>query len=206
LQLRTFICSKQCGAYLPVITSNDVKVSTVTGATKKQATRNDLSIFFKQNVKHEHFPINLAAFFPNVKKIFFVAHALKRTTHENFKYLDQLEQLEVPLNQISELDEDSFNDLVSLRLLFIYGNSIKVLPKRLLWRLKNLTMLDASKNQIDHVDSEFFIHNPKLTYISFDDNNLKELSLDLSKFIKAPFVSYNSTEGRPIECYRGECP
>ncbi|XP_060689457.1 toll-like receptor 7 isoform X1 [Hemiscyllium ocellatum] len=117
---------------------------------------------------------------------------------ENLKYL---KVLNLSNNGIFTLTEKGLNS-ASLEVLKFHGNRLDILWKKedcryinLFKNLTNLTYLDLSYNQLEHIPSEIYENLPrKLSYLSLSHNKLKMFNWDelhLSKNLLTLDLSHN---------------
>jgi len=100
-----------------------------------------------KNSESEYLPSNIGAHFPELTDIFIESNSLKFITRDNFKFMEKLEVLSLDFNGLSELS-NQFDDLVNLVRLDLSSNQIKVLPIKLLKKLKELFVFKASFNAV----------------------------------------------------------
>lgn len=94
--------------------------------------------------------------------------------------MENLEELYMSGNQLSSLQGDFIENLPSLRVLMINNNRLQSLPAELS-SLKNLTVLDASNNNLKYNIGNFqydynWLKNTDLKYLSFSGNKRFEIS------------------------------
>ncbi|XP_055591958.1 uncharacterized protein LOC129743790 [Uranotaenia lowii] len=117
---------------------------------------------------------------------------LKRAdcSHENLinTYTDVptgVEILDLSINMISTIDDDSFEAYVNLVKLFLSENSIDHISLNAFSTLANLESLDLSHNRLQMLHANLFEHNEKLTDLNLSNNNFMNLQ-------SRPFLSSSS--------------
>jgi len=155
-----------------------VKVSSIKGNHLEGKNNQDVK---KIKIKGEfdYLPSNIGAHFPNLETADASHENIKSIRRENFKFMGKLKVLYVDYNQIFELNEDTFVDLINLEKLKLGGNEIRNLPPKLLWKLKKLNEFNAHFIHIESIDKEFFIKNINLKCIEFFGNYLSEIDENL---------------------------
>jgi Leucine-rich repeat (LRR) protein len=126
----------------------------------------DLTLFAKQ--------------FPKFKELIINYCGLKYVERRQLAKIPQLTDLSVAGNQIEDLPEDVFDNLVNLETLDISDNQIKVLPPKLLWNLPKLKEFGASDNQIELIPQDFFKNNKELESIWIKDNKITQIEVDFT--------------------------
>lgn len=123
--------------------------------------------------KMEYLPENVAEIFPNLKHIWIIDCFMKSVTKNNFKSLKKLQLLSILRNENFEvIEENTFEDLLDLRDLYLQSNSIKKLHPQTFSKLENLEVLDLSGNQLTTLSENIFRRNSKLEYLLINDNKL----------------------------------
>ena len=96
----------------------------------------------------------------------------------------KLKKLDLLCSCLMELDDDAFDNLISLKWLSLSYNDIKSITVNLFAKLINLEFLDLESNAITTIDSRAF---DKLT-------NLKELNLSSALVIATPNGLFKNTK------------
>jgi len=168
-----------CNATFPIIDSANVKIYSVNGKHKDGKSIHDVTKLVLRNSASECLPNNIGAHFPELERIYLESSSLKFITRENFKFMENVIELYLVDNQISELS-NQFDDLVNLEILVLSHNHIKVVSVQLLKNLKKLEYFDAAFNEIEHLEAGFD-NNKEVTTINFECNKLKKISVDFTK-------------------------
>lgn len=113
---------------------------------------------------------------------------LKIIEREKLKFLSNLTILSFSENEIEEIPENTFNDLVNLENLWLNSNKIKFLNENLLQNLINLKVFDARNNLIEILPTNFFQNNQKLKTINFEFNNLKRIDVKFNLIISIKWI------------------
>ncbi|XP_018327420.1 leucine-rich repeat-containing protein 24 [Agrilus planipennis] len=82
-------------------------------------------------------------------------------------------ELDLSLNDISELEEDTFKDNEKLRTLFLNHNNLKQLHGTVFHNLRYLQKFEVNSNKITYVDPYIFKNGPALQYVDLSNNKLK---------------------------------
>jgi Leucine-rich repeat (LRR) protein len=118
--------------------------------------------------------------FPKFERLRIWFSGLKYVERRQLAKLPQLTQLDLAYNDIEDLPEDVFSDLVSLEKLWIASNKIKVLPLKMLWNLPKLKEFGAHHNSIELIPRDFFKNNRELKWFSINDNKIVRIEADLT--------------------------
>lgn len=118
--------------------------------------------------------------FKNLKNFWVENSKLKFINRNSLKALSNLTILSFSLNEIEEIPEDSFVDLIQLEYLWIHNNKIVKLEENLFQSLKKLKVIDMRNNFIETLPEKIFAKNQKLKTINFENNSLKSIKADLT--------------------------
>jgi len=164
-----------------------VKVSSIKGNHFEWKNNQDVKAI-EIGGEHDYLPSNIGAHFPKLERIYAENNNLKSIRRENFKLMGKLKKLELKRTQISEFNENTFADLISLESLRLIANKIRKLPQKLLWKLKKLKEFNASKNKIkleSVIDENLFDKNVELEGLWIFENQIKVLPKKLlSRLVK----------------------
>jgi Leucine-rich repeat (LRR) protein len=128
---------------------------------------------------------------PKFIRLYIWISGLKYVERRQMASMPQLTHLFLYRNQIEDLPEDAFNDLVNLEELYVSDNQIKVLPPKLLWNLPKLKVFDASRNQIELIPRDFFITNRELEYLFIYTNKITRIEVDFTLLPKLETLDLN---------------
>ena len=92
------------------------------------------------------------------------------------KKLRYLQSLDLGKNQITSVDNDSFEGLEELLGLRLTDNQVTSITKNAFEALKSLHVLNLASNKIKHIDQSAFLSNEKLRAIRLDSNLLEDIS------------------------------
>ena len=125
------------------------------------------------NIKNlEYLPVDIVNSFPMIKKFTIYKTSLKAISKKNFRGLRHLVHLSLSFNQISSIDENTFDDQVKVINIRLDDNKLTSLPSKVFSKLSNLDSLFLNKNQLTTLDAEIFANNLNLALLFLDNNNL----------------------------------
>ena len=134
--------------------------------------------FGGHNIKKlEFLPIDIVDSFPKIKKFSIYKTSLKTISKKNFHGLRYLMHLSLSFNQISSIDEDTFDDQVDIINIHLDNNKLTSLQPKIFSKLSNLDSLFLNKNQLTSLDASIFSNNYNLTLLFLDNNKLTTLAL-----------------------------
>ncbi|XP_037050271.1 toll-like receptor Tollo [Bradysia coprophila] len=181
---------KENGAYLiegrtDLLIFHPNKNSVVNGMNFQISSGRNLSVeavvfnenYSKERMKAINFlPVKVDDIFPNL--IFYGVYrcAVQIVTRQNFKNLQKLLALDLVVNNIKTLDEDSFDDLTNLKSVNLFRNKIEILPDKIFQNLHELRSVALGGNPIVALNDEHFKNNKKLEYFSIRQSRIKFLS------------------------------
>ncbi|KAK3100348.1 hypothetical protein FSP39_018535 [Pinctada imbricata] len=109
----------------------------------------------------------------NLKSLFVGGNSIFTIKNNSFVGMI-LEKLVLDYNEIYEIEANAFSGLESnLKKLEFHGNYIPNIPSSALRRLKNLTFLKISKNNIQKIDKDAFVGMQSLQMLELDNNAIK---------------------------------
>jgi Leucine-rich repeat (LRR) protein len=123
----------------------------------------------------KYLPIDIVDVFPNLRNISMHQTSIETLSKRNFHGLSNLFFLEVSYNEVTEVNEGTFDDCVELRSLVLERNRLPMLPAKLLWKLAKLDKVDLYANEITSLDLDTFKNNKQLTSIDLSYNRLTTL-------------------------------
>lgn len=97
----------------------------------------------------------------------------------DFAKVPNLKILDLQMNLIQDIPEESFKILSDLRVLSLNNNHLKLIKEKTFAGLGELRSLELSSNLIEYVDPEAFSHLPKMTHFSLLGNKLKYLDRNI---------------------------
>lgn len=160
------------------------KVSSISGYHFYQKQNKDVERLEFVSVWSKYIPNGFGDFFPNLSEMEIRETPLKSLRRSNFARMGKLLILNLDNTRLSEINDDTFVDLVHLQELVISKSFLKRLPDELLVPLGKLRLFDAKHNQIEKLGKNFFDANPKLETINLSGNNFKEIKADFTKLEK----------------------
>lgn len=133
-------------------------------------------------------PSKISTFFQNLDSFGAIRSNLKYVKRKDFVGMDLLKILDLRQNKISELPNDTFQDLSNLRKLDLSRNKLKSLSNISFLSMFYLTKFIVNENQIELFDFDIFNLNKKLEEIHLWRNQIKALRFDVKKFRKLTVV------------------
>ncbi|KAM4725653.1 uncharacterized protein FYW61_013720 [Anableps anableps] len=112
---------------------------------------------------------------------------LKRINKDDFCDMSKLRILDLGDNQISDVDDGSFKDLVILKTLKITLNTLTTLTNNIFQGLSNLTMLDLSNNNIQFIHKSAFKDLTSLQTLDLGRNKLQQV-IDIQQIFQLPQI------------------
>lgn len=115
---------------------------------------------------------------------------------QHFNGFEDLEQMNLKENGLTELPEDLFNDLTNLRMLDLTSNKLN-LTMNIFANLKKLEFLKLGHNNLKMLEEGVFKNQNKLKILDLRSNNLKNLtkgSLDGLSSLRHLDLSLNQIE------------
>jgi Leucine-rich repeat (LRR) protein len=158
---------------------NDVTISNAN--TKLSNERNEeVNEINANNITGlEYLPIDIVDAFPNIRKLSFDRTNLKAVSKKNFHGLSKLGYLNINRNQISSIDEDTFDDLESIFWIHLDDNKLTTLPPKVFSKLATLDTLYLNGNQLTALDAGTFKNNHKLAILIMDNNKFTTFAPDM---------------------------
>jgi Leucine-rich repeat (LRR) protein len=138
---------------------------------------------------------------PKFNKLIINYSDLKFVERRQMASMPQLTDLSVAGNQIEDLPEDVFDDLVNLDTLDISDNQIKVLPPKLLWNMPKLKEFVARNNQIELIPRDFFKNNRELKHVWIDFNIITQIEVDFTLLPKLSVLNLSRNTCISKDCF-----
>lgn len=113
-----------------VIDSTDKSISESTRKTLK-------GLWIKSTEEVAYIPKRIGEFFPNLEGLWIESSGLKQIKKEDLAQFTNLKFLNLRLNKLTSISGDLFQSVPNLKVISIYGNSIKYIGKGILTPLKN---------------------------------------------------------------------
>jgi Leucine-rich repeat (LRR) protein len=109
--------------------------------------------FFQQILKIDYIPVEIFTEFPNLNEI-------------------KIEDSKIPI-----LKENLFGDeCEKIKILWLRSNGIKIIERKAFYHLKNLVVINLSRNKIERITENIFQTNSKLEFVYFQENQIKALN------------------------------
>lgn len=136
--------------------------------------------------KMEFLPENIAEIFPNLRNFWIIDCFMEKVTKANFQSLKVLQLLSILRNEnFTTIEENSFEDLMELRDLYLQSNSIAKLEPKTFSKLEKLEVLDLSENKLTTLNEALFKNNIKLEYLNINDNKLLRIVPEAFRNLKS---------------------
>ena len=87
-----------------------------------------------------------------------------------------LKKLDISHNELEDLQEDSFVDVINLEALKLSHNNLTDLRRGAVHRMPRLKSVDLSHNRIRNFHSDSFMNTPLIDELKLDHNRLTEVS------------------------------
>lgn len=129
----------------------------------------------------EYIPLGISDRFPNLIEIKIQRSSVKKVSKDVFAGLRKLKLLNLESNQIQTIDENSFNDLVSLEELDLRTNKITMLPRKILHHLRSLEILNLQNNPLVSIHDDFIDNLQKLKKVYLNKNKISSLPSKCSR-------------------------
>lgn len=124
----------------------------------------------------EYLPENIDQIFPNLQSFWIFDCFVKSLSKLYLKNLNQLQYLSISMNSYLEnIEENSFDDLIELKDLFIQSNVITKLHPLTFSKLEKLEFIDLSSNRLGSLDMNLFRNNKRLECLLLSGNKLMTL-------------------------------
>ena len=91
-----------------------------------------------------------------------------------------MKELDISINELTELPVDLFANLNKLEKLNLSSNQLTKLPETIFFNLPSLKELDLSDNQLKNLPENIFANTPNLERLILSSNILKELPASTS--------------------------
>jgi Leucine-rich repeat (LRR) protein len=177
-----------CESYNMKVMLDDMKVLSIYGDHNESMSNNDVMVFTNMFTKTNFLPNGLAEMFPKLERFYVASSRLKHVFRKNFIGFKNLKHLDLRYNDIESIPDDAFIDLFNLEVLTLSGNSIKKLPSNAFVSMMELRYFDASDNEISEFNDEMFSTNSKLEEILLENNQIKNIKSNFSKFKSIGFI------------------
>lgn len=79
-------------------------------------------------------------------------------------------------NEIEDVSESSFENLLNLKNLYLGGNELKTIPAEIFETLPNLQNISLEANKLQNIDRNIFRENPSLQNIWLNDNKIRNVN------------------------------
>ncbi|XP_049541043.1 insulin-like growth factor-binding protein complex acid labile subunit [Anopheles darlingi] len=153
-------------------------------------SENITSLVF-QNSTIFKLPKVLLSAFPNATVLKMEHLQLNTIEQGAFDQAQQLEQLYLNFNNISQLEPGVFSGLQSLFLLDLDGNGLLQFPAGLFPSASNLYSISIMNNRLTRIEDNTFANAPELGYVYASSNNIEHFDLSLIPEAVMVNVSYN---------------
>lgn len=165
-----------------------------------------IEIFLMNNHKFSTFAEDFK-FNQNLKELNIASNSIKYLPREIFSNSQYLKSLDLSDNQIEKLDYKIFNGNLNLEVLNISNNNITELPERIFWKTKKMKELRIDFNKIKRIPSKLFLRLKDLENVTMKGNEIEEIPKNLfvntKKLSKVDF-RYNYIKFIPPKLFEGK--
>jgi hypothetical protein len=135
-----------------------------------------VKLLYFSSVKGINFlPDRISAVFPDLEEIDGYNSSLMELSYRNLLHLYDVEKINLGMNQLKAIREDTFGDLVYLKVLNLGSNKIKNLHPEVFAYNQNLERLNLDDNQLEFLDPKLFKNNNELVVLILSNNHLKSI-------------------------------
>lgn len=191
----------------------NIEVKAIYGFNPEGYNNNDVLIVEFNHQKISYLPSGISKFFPNAETFKVHSSGLLALDRRSFLGLFDIKELSFYNNWISEIPEDTFNDLVKMESLSLSQNWIVKLEDKVFLKLINIREIYSRNNRIESISSKLFKTNLKLRVVWLQNNRLiniapntfahfpefHELKLTNNYCIDQNFVDINSESKFELE-------
>lgn len=110
-----------------------------------------------------------------ISKLELSCNQLSNLPDNVFTGMSTLKELMIYGNQLTRLSEKAFSGLMHLQKLYLFNNQLSDLPEQIFYELKNLRLLDLSINQLKDLPNRVFAELTELRELYLSSNQLKIL-------------------------------
>ncbi|XP_015230537.1 PREDICTED: toll-like receptor 13 [Cyprinodon variegatus] len=112
---------------------------------------------------------------------------LQKINKDDFLGMSKLRTLDLTVNQITDVDQGSFIDLIFLKTLRMGNNKLNYLINNMFQGLSNLTVLLLNNNGIQFIDSRAFQSLINLETLDIGNNRLQQIT-DIQPILQLPRI------------------
>lgn len=166
--------STECKITSLNVPEKNVEVTSIKGEHKNQSTDFDVKeLWIVTGVETVNVPTHMCKFFDNMERIDIFGKKISHISRMAFYNCSKVIRLYILFTNLTVLDEDLFEELPSLKELYLRENKLVSLPSGLIAKNSNLTTFNAFKNQLAIIDVDF---GPKLLSVNFTGNRCLDKS------------------------------
>lgn len=151
---------------------DDSYIESVEGEHETGKTNDDVSSFIVGISDASTFPDGIAKVFPNLITIQVMTLSLTDISRKNFEGLVKLERLNLNMNKLKRIGNDTFYEAESLKRLYIGSNELDELHGDAFSNLQKLERLNLNQNKLTYLPVGLFRSNSKLEKIEISHNRL----------------------------------
>lgn len=157
------------------------KISSISGYHFYQKNSNNVERLEIVSAWSKFLPNGFGDFFPNLIEMEVRETPLRSLRRSNFVRMSKLIILNIDDTRLSEIQDDTFIDLIRLQELTISKSFLKTFPVNILTPLPKLRLFDAKHNLLSYLDGFFFSENLKLESVNLSGNLFKNIEVDFTK-------------------------
>lgn len=151
---------------------DDSFIENVEGMHENGKTGDDVYSFIVGNSDATIFPDGIAKVFPNLITIQVITLSLTELSRSNFEGLAKLERLNLNMNKLKKIDNETFYKAGSLKRLYMEKNELEELHGDAFANLLKLERLNLNRNKLTYLPVGLFRSNSKLEKIEIGRNKL----------------------------------
>jgi len=175
------------------IRTDNVTIASFTGSHKIGKTDEDVEkIVFSKGTMF-YIPTGVGQIFKNLK-IFGVNPylSLKHIKRSDFKNLDNLVDLDIDMNEITTLKDDTLIDFPQLEYFTLEDNSLTEIDGRTFEKNVKLKEVYLTGNKLEVLPRNLFYNNFLLVLVDLSDNSLKIIEIDFTTIKNIKEINFYS--------------
>lgn len=164
-----------------VVESRDARILEVSGAHKPGRSDFDVATVYSFNSASKYIPKRLGFFFLNLKTLLITKSNLRLIEFRDFMNMKKLQKLYLPENKIEKLPLCIFKYVENLEIIDLSGNKIQEFNEDTFLNLPNLQQFTANDNLLMQLDAGLFRQNSNLKKIFMSHNNISVIEMNFMK-------------------------
>ncbi|CAF0878346.1 unnamed protein product [Brachionus calyciflorus] len=115
----------------------------------------------------------------DLKKVHLIDCAIVYLPNRIFDFCQNLEEINLSFNQITNLDESLFKNCLELAEVNFENNQIEIIPNKIFHNVKHISKIIFSNNNIKSISPEVFQNNSTLEELLFDGNQIETIQIGI---------------------------